>query len=374
MKYNSYYLYKKCEKRDSQDVLPCIPPVYSIDGNGTMPKVIHTSQDPECGDIPWQYRWVNMDINTDYWCESCSPDYSRMYFTTVGMEDNVIISHPYSFLVSFDDGESWLSENSVKINGGQRILWKGSAVPSSYDVGIGSFSSTGKFYVEGNIMSLLFGDSFIGKTDFSDTFRYKWAFSALFEGCTNLMDAENLALPATALTEGCYSVMFASCSALAKTPQLPSATLADSCYLYMFENCTSLTTVTSNYLSATTLAEGCYEGMFKGCTSLTTVPQLSATTLAEGCYEQMFSGCTSLTIAPVLPATTLVSDCYRNMFDGCSNLGSITCLATSISPWTSTNNWVNGVSSTGTFIKNADMTSWTTGNSGIPTGWTIINA
>lgn len=373
MKYNSYYLYKKCEKRDNQDVLPCIPPVYSIDGNGTMPKVIHTSQDPECGDIPWQYRWVNMDINTDYWCESCNPDYSRMYFTTVALEDTVF-SHIYPFLVSFDDGESWLPEKSITVKGGQRILWKGSARPSSYGIGIGRFSSTGKFYVEGNIMSLLYGDSFIGVTDFDDSYAYKWAFSSLFEGCSNLMSIENLVLPATALTEGCYSLMFASCSALTKTPQLPAITLARKCYLYMFAGCTSLTTVPSNYLPVTTLADGCYTGMFQDCTSLTTVPQLSATTLAEECYEQMFSGCTSLTAAPTLPAPTLVSDCYRNMFRGCTNLERITCLATSINPWTSTDCWVKGVSSVGTFVKNVDMTSWTTGDSGIPTGWLITNA
>lgn len=72
MKYNSYYLYRKYEKRDSQDVLPAMPSVYSVDGEGTMPKVLHISEDPECGDIPPIYRWVNMDINTDYVCDVCS--------------------------------------------------------------------------------------------------------------------------------------------------------------------------------------------------------------------------------------------------------------------------------------------------------------
>ena len=36
--------------------------------------------------------------------------------------------------------------------------------------------------------------------------------------------------------------------------------------------------------------------------------------------------------------------------------------------------WVSGVSKTGKFIKNAAMTSLSTGSSGIPSGWTVRNA
>lgn len=49
-------------------------------------------------------------------------------------------------------------------------------------------------------------------------------------------------------------------------------------------------------------------------------------------------------------------------------------LATDISASNCLNNWVNGVSSTGTFVKNAAMTSLPTGASGIPSGWTVQNA
>lgn len=31
------------------------------------------------------------------------------------------------------------------------------------------------------------------------------------------------------------------------------------------------------------------------------------------------------------------------------------------------------VSSTGTFIKHPDMTSWTTGSNGIPSGWEVVD-
>jgi hypothetical protein len=113
--------------------------------------------------------------------------------------------------------------------------------------------------------------------------------------------------------------------------------------------------------------------MFYYCTSLTTAPELPATTLAEGCYIYMFSGCTSLTAAPELPATTLVNSCYKNMFNGCTNLNYIKCLATKVISG-STDSWVNGVPSTGTFIKHPSMRIWTTGTSGIPSGWTVVDA
>ena len=110
--------------------------------------------------------------------------------------------------------------------------------------------------------------------------------------------------------------------------------------------------------------------MFYNCRSLITAPELPATTLTNYCYDSMFYGCTSLVTAPTLPATTLAGYCYQNMFDGCSSLKHIKCLATDISA-SSLSNWVRGVASTGTFVKAANMTSWTTGTNGIPSGWTV---
>lgn len=126
-------------------------------------------------------------------------------------------------------------------------------------------------------------------------------------------------------------------------------------------------------LPATTLAESCYARMFYNCTHLTTAPELPATTLATGCYYSMFAGCTHLTTAPELPATTLAMGCYYYMFSGCTNLNSVTCLATDISATSATNYWLSGVAADGTFTKAAGMTGWTTGASGIPSGWTKNN-
>lgn len=141
----------------------------------------------------------------------------------------------------------------------------------------------------------------------------------------------------------------------------------------LFHSNTTLTDASYLVLPATTLVNYSYGRMFEGCTSLTTAPVLPATTLAERCYNKMFLGCTSLTKAPILPAETLAKGCYNSMFLGCTNLNSVTCLATNISASSCTTDWLSGVAATGTFTKAASMTSWSSGASGIPSGWTVAD-
>ena len=223
----------------------------------------------------------------------------------------------------------------------------------------------------------------------------EYCYYQMFKGCTSLTAAP--ALPATTLALSCYNLMFRNCTSLTSAPALPATTLVNYCYTGMFYGCTSLTVVLA--LSATTLSDHCYEQMFQGCTSLTAAPALPATTLADycyfcmfqgctaltsppalpattltyHCYQQMFQGCTALTSAPALPATTLTTCCYQQMFYGCTKLNALTCLATNISATTPTSSWLYGVAATGTFTTPSG-TSWTTGASGIPDGWTRMNS
>ena len=192
-------------------------------------------------------------------------------------------------------------------------------------------------------------------------------YASMFNGCTSLTTAP--VLSATTLASGCYQYMFYHCTGLATAPELPATTMTASACTHMFNGCTSLTVAPE--LPATTMEDWCYNNMFNGCTSLTTAPELPATTLADWCYNNMFRGCTNLTTAPVLPATTLEQYCYGYMFYNCANLTSITCLATDISASNCTENWVYGVAASGTFVKPANMSSWTSGVNGIPTNWTV---
>ena len=133
----------------------------------------------------------------------------------------------------------------------------------------------------------------------------------------------------------------------------------------------------TGYDTATALS-GTYAfwALFSGNTALTDASDLlmPATTLTEACYQAMFRNCSNLTAAPELPATTLVQYCYKSMFENCASLTSVKCLATSgINTNQSTYSWLSGVSATGTFTKAASAT-WPTSSSGIPSGWTVVNA
>ena len=204
------------------------------------------------------------------------------------------------------------------------------------------------FNAYGNIMSLCYGDNFINQTVIPEGN----TFGGLFNS-SGIISAENLILPALEFNPNPYQI-------------------SSGVYASMFDGCELLTSVPA--LPATALAEYCYSYMFNGCTSLTTAPVLPVTTLAEGCYYEMFRGCTSLTTAPELPATTLATQCYNGMFQGCTSLNYIKCLATDISADDCTNEWVYGVASTGTFVKDASMSDWKTGINGIPTNWTVQDA
>lgn len=356
-------------------------------------------------------------------------DYSKEYLTIEAVDNSVLVEfiarETSGMSASKDiqyskDKSNWTTvsfrppENipGVGLDKGEKLYLRGNNLTySDYsnddntqwyncNIKITGANSNAKLY--GNIMSLLYADNFANQT----TLHNRCTFRSLFGSSTALTDASNLVLPATTLSERCYEAMFSDCSSLISIPKLPATTLATWCYSSMFQNCTSLIESIQE-LPATTLAEGCYSYMFNRCTSLrltpdlpattlapscytymfsntgiTAGPELPATTLAEECYAFMFNNCASMWTAPDLPATVLVPSCYWGMFKGCSLLTYIKCLGYTSGDNTGDNDkpmiyyaseWVDGVSSTGTFIKNPNM-SWPTGISGIPDGWKTEDA
>ena len=221
------------------------------------------------------------------------------------------------------------------------------------------FEISGHISAQGNIMSLL-------NRDFSTPLT-KYAFFALFEGCTSLLSAPEL--PATTMAQGCYFRMFAECTGLKSAPELPAEALAYNCYGRMFKGCSALTYVPD--LPATKMEAYCYNSMFANCTSLKFAPELPAKRLESNCYQHMFEGCTSLTSAPELPATELVSNCYEFMYKDCHNLRYVIGLFTTEPSEKTTKDWLSGVAASGTFIKSKKATWDVTGVHGIPEGWKI---
>ena len=269
------------------------------------------------------------------------------------------------------------ASSTVVASGGLKGLFSGTKVTDNDLERLLPKNNNGKYYLPATTLGdscygAMFGNctSLTTAPELPATTLATQCYYGMFLGCTSLTTAPEL--PATTLAGSCYRNMFEGCTSLTTAPALPATALASNCYQYMFGGCTSLTTAPA--LPATTLAGGCYSGMFNNCTSLTTAPALPATTLANYCYQYMFNGCTKLTTAPALPATTLTNSCYSYMFYRCTKLNYIKCLATDISAPYCTKNWVSGVASTGTFVKNPDMASWPTGDNGIPTGWTVQDA
>ena len=265
--------------------------------------------------------YLNSDVATRYIQDN---DYSQNYLTfnvlTAGEIPWVSIGSGMAKEIFYriNGGSSWTSitagSNTISVVAGDVVEFKGSN--SSYAQDKSNYSGfdggTATYDISGNIMSLIYGDNFVGKTTMSGSYN----FCSIFK-LSKAVSAENLILPATTLT---------------------------------------------NY---------CYRAMFSYCTSLETAPELPATTLAQGCYWYMFERC-AISTAPDLDATELVAECYGHMFENCSNLNYIKCLATSKSASKCLEGWVTNVASTGTFVKKANAT-WTTGVNAAPSGWLVID-
>lgn len=160
-------------------------------------------------------------------------DYSQDYLTFAATESGTFAFTPKNSNVisySTNSGSTWTQGNSVNVSSGDTVLWKGTMTPIGgffeTNQGIGKFSSTGAFTVEGNIMSLLYGDNFSGQTSLSGK---DYAFTSLFNGCTTLTSAENMILPATTLVSNCYKKMFYNCTNLSSITCLATDISASDC-------------------------------------------------------------------------------------------------------------------------------------------------
>lgn len=338
-------------------------------------------------------------------------NYETLYLTFETLED-CVFSFTYNTLYySMDGGANWLelppNTSTNLIKKGRKIIWKcdyesltTTRTETVEDVettyyGIGTFSSTGKFIVYGNIMSLLYADNFENQK----TIPNEHQFRSLFEECQNIVFARDLILPATSLKQYTYYRCFFNCVSLVLGPRiLPATTVAGYSYAGMFQQCASLkecpeilATSPGSYgmfcmfrdcislreaceIHLTVVHTWCLAHMFYGCSSLVKPPsQLPVTSLQVSCYERMFMYCTSLEYTPILPINTnKPSQCYSWMFRYCSKLKYIKCYTTQTPASAWCNNCFNGVASQGIYVKNINATWSTNSYAGNPSNWTVI--
>jgi hypothetical protein len=127
------------------------------------------------------------------------------YFRFIAREDGTFKLSGNSLSYSLDSGTTWSSlasdTDSPLLSSGETIMFK--ATNPTVDNGIGKFISDGDFDVEGNIMSLIYGDNFIGNNTLTGTYN----FCSMFK-LSNSVSAEHMILPATTLTQYCYRADF----------------------------------------------------------------------------------------------------------------------------------------------------------------------
>lgn len=210
----------------------------------------HESQKSELMKLDYACTYC-MD-NQDSWFWYKRPSFADQYLTFESLEDNNTIEIKTTnttgiLKYSINDGETWISlasnvrKISVTLNTNEKVSVKAD-LNFQYDVRNHiRVSSSGNFNVMGNIMSIIYGDNFIGQTSFKNNS----GFYQMFLNCTTLISAQNLILPAISLYTMCYYCMFQGCTSLTTAPELPAIELVDQCYSHMFDGCTSL-----NYIKA----------------------------------------------------------------------------------------------------------------------------
>ena len=294
--------------------------------------------------------------NTFYNISRSTLDFDGFRIRAISNNTKITFNYTYAdsrIEYSKNFGESWepytepfyLNKDEVACIRGNRSNYKNAGTdqwetPSSKAI----FVASSKCYIGGNIMSLLSDEETLSESAFQGAFS---------RGGTTItyIDID----PDVPLV-------------------LPVTEMADKCYMQMFRNCTSLTRAPQFRVEST--AYRCCYNMFRKCSGLKDVSgiELPAMTLSVDCYRELFRECSNLAVdAPVLPAPTLVQECYKQMFSD-AKVTSITCLATDITSPNCLENWLSNIKTgNGTFYIAPGITSWTTGASGIPSGWTVVN-
>lgn len=151
------------------------------------------------------------------------------------------------------------------------------------------------------------------------------AYDSMFLHCTDLQFAPEINAGTIGIA-GCRS-MFFGCTGLTSAGRINVNTVDHEACLWMYYECTSLvvapdmSTITTIVDTSNTTPGNHFRSMFEKCTSLTTPPSvLNPLTTFGDSYCEMFKDCTSLLSAPEIEATTMSSYCCANMFNGCTAL------------------------------------------------------
>lgn len=283
--------------------------------------------------------------------------YNLEYLTTKALGSGNI-----TFTIPSNVGTSYLTNVSYRKNGGEWtttansssevvitvsvtandvIEWKGNGIRlcggGNYTAA-SKFGGTVQFNVYGNVMSMLWGDDFIGQIQFPNT-THERVMEGLFYQ-SSVVDASGLVLPATHLSNThTYMGMFSDCTSLvyppAELPEPESSVILNFTYISMFNNCSSMVRCPDmNWGILTTCKNGTFYQMFNNCTALTDnipdkieVQYYTANSNGYSIFRNMFANCTHITTIPSLiihnnnsTITGAVNGPFYYAFNGCTSL------------------------------------------------------
>ena len=121
--------------------------------------------------------------------------------------------------------------DSVRVRGSNSTYATSKSAYSAFGGESAGAGGTATYDIEGNVMSLLYGDSFENVTDLTNT---SYHFCSMFK-YSGAVSAKNMVLPALTLKTACYRALFSYATYLTEAPTLPATTLAQYCYWYMLQ-------------------------------------------------------------------------------------------------------------------------------------------
>lgn len=186
---------------------------------------------------PYYYQYFTVEVLTggSFAIYTPLPELPTVYYS---LNNNSWTEWEYDATMG-DDGLL----KSLNLSAGDRLRIK-SAIsnPVENTYYFAESSNTITYNVSGNIMSLVYGDDFVGNDNLNDTITSDGytPFISMFSDDTKIRSAVNLCLPSFILSPSMYRGMF-SYSTLETAPTIIPAMICEHCYYEMFYNCEYLT-------------------------------------------------------------------------------------------------------------------------------------
>ena len=258
------------------------------------------------------------------WTITDIPTANYLKFTTVDDNGSTYAFSKSGLEYSIDGGE-WTTlaanTNTPNVPKDSNIRFRGNLTPNGSE-GIGKFSSSGKFDAEGELMTLLYGEYYVGQTGkFAD-----YMFAQMFR-FTKIVNEYNLVIP---YNSGSYRY---------------------SCY-YMFNFCSELEVAPKELKGDTYVGNYSFFQMFGNCKKLTKTPIIWYTFPSYNAMDTMFVN------------DALLSEVYLMQTHDNNHIDNLRSYS-----------WLSGVAATGTFYANQNLTWLDTierSEHTIPAGWTIV--